>query len=240
MPTYAAIKREFPGAIAEDRFVASTRERLAPLGFDAENTIACVGVCRDELARPLIGDIGDAWGEAFNFSSLAGLLTLGRTGFAAARSHAPHFDGRERFVFITTPHVGIDGDGTLGRVQRRGQPAPTPACGALIALADELHAGALSTELDPDDIEQSLLRRRLDGLLEPNATVGQITHIARRAILQDLEHMIAGVDMTYVDYAVFSGVQIHTPEGDLVWPAEAYAVVRGERHELPPVTPDPA
>lgn len=233
MPMSTAITEEFPGAVAADRFVSDTRELLAPHGFDADNTIACLGACRDELARPLASLVVRAWGEAFNFSSLAGLLTLGRTGFAAARGHAPRAGGRERFVFITTPHIGVDAGGTVGRVQRPGQEQPTAACGALVALAEELSAGGLRTELDVDDVEQSLLRRRLEPLLkEPAPGIAEITRVARRAILEDLERLIAAADMSDVDYAVFSGVQIHTPERELVWPADAYVVTGGRRVEL--------
>ncbi len=238
MPTFTAISREFPGAIHTARFVAQTRELLAPHGFDADNTIACAGLCRDELARSLVAQIDETWGEAFNFSSLAGMLTLGRTGFAAARSHAPHVGGRERFVFVAMPHIGVDGDGALGRVQRPGQAAPTPACGALVALADELRDGPVRVNLDPDDIEQSLLRRRLQPMLgsvklDPaRHEIAELTRIAHTAILADLERLIAGVNMRDVDYAVFSGVQIHTPDGELVWPGEAYVVTGAHRTEL--------
>lgn len=237
MPPRTAIDSEFPGALDSERFVARTSEILARHGFDASNTIACVGVCRDEMARPLIDHVAHAWGEAFNFSSLAGLLTLGRTGFAAASSHAPRTGGRERFVYVTMPHIGVDRDGAIGRVQRRGQSEPTTACGALMALGEELSAGALATELDPDDIEQSLLRRRLAPLLAPHAadgalSIAEITRLARRAILEDLERLIAAADMSAVDYAVFSGVQIHTPGQELVWPAEAYVVTGGRRDDL--------
>lgn len=238
MPTFTAISREFPGAIHTTRFVARTKDLLAPHGFNADNTIACAGLCRDELARSLVAQIDATWGEAFNFSSLAGMLTLGRTGFAAARSHAPRVGGRERFLFVAMPHIGVDGDGALGRVQRPGQDAPTPACGALVALANELRDGPVRMDLDPDDIEQSLLRRRLQPMLgsvklDPQRhEIAELTRIARTAILADLERLIAGADMRDVDYAVFSGVQIHTPDGELVWPGDAYVVTNAHRTDL--------
>jgi hypothetical protein len=102
-----------------------------------------------------------------------------------------------------------------------------------MALADELRAGALRTDLDPDDMEQSLLRRRLQPLLgNAQLEIAEITRVARRAILEDLERLIAGADMREVDYAVFSGVQIHAPDCELVWPADAYVVAEGRRGEL--------
>lgn len=233
MSSTETLDRELPGCLPAAQFVARTTELLAPYGFDAENAIACAGVCRDELARPLIRQLMDAWGEAFNFSSLAGLPTLGRTGFAAARGHAPRSGGRERFVFVTLPHIGIDSGGVLGQVERPGQEQPTPACGALMALLEERHRGELRPDLDPDDIEQSLLRRRLRPLLaDGHIDIVALTRLARRAILEDLERLIAGSDMEAVDYAVFSGIQVHAPDAELVWPAESYVVLRGDKREL--------
>jgi len=233
MPAVTAVAREFPGSLDADRFVARTTELLAPFGFDADNAIACVAVCRDELARPLVDDVARAWGEAFNFSSLAGLPTLGRTGFAAARSHSPVVGGRERFVFVSMPHIGVDRAGTWGGIERRGQREPTATCGALAALAAELRAHNVRKDLDLDDLELSLLRRRLQPLLTTSSLdIVDITRVTRRAILEDLERLIASADMRGVDYAVFSGVQVHTPQGDLVWPGDAYVVVDGARREL--------
>ena len=227
-----AIAREFPNAIDADLYVASTVTSLSAFGFTADNTIACVGTCRDELTRALVDSVSHAWGEAFNFSSLAGSLTLGRTGFAAARGHAPRVAGRERFVFMTMPHIGIDDDEVLGMVNRRGQQNSSTACGALVALIEEFAQGDVSRALDPDDLELSLLRQRLHKVAGTATTIAALTRLARQVFLKDLEQLIANADMTNVDFAVFSGIQIHTPSRELVWPAEAYAVVNGERRDL--------
>lgn len=223
---------EFPGTVDIAHFVRRTTELLAPFGFTGENAIACVGACRDELSDPFISEVVRAWGEAFNFSSLAGMLTLGRTGFAAARSHAPQLHDRERFVFISMPHIGVDRHGELGRVHRPGHTESSTACGALMALASEIRRGEIPRGIDPDDVEHSLLRERLTPLVHSTMEIAELTRVARRAILEDLERLIANADMDGVDYAVFSGVQIHTPDAELVWPADAYVCVDGERTDL--------
>jgi hypothetical protein len=236
MALQTPLAREFPGAIDAKHFVDRTVEMLTPHGFDADNTLGCVGLCRDELTRPLVDHVVQAWGEAFDFSSLGAFPTLGRTGFAAARSHAPTIHGRDRLLILSMPHIGIDRDGRLGWSNRPGQTEATTACGAIAAVINECATGPVNQELDVLDPEQSLLRRRLCQLLPDQDLVGlgiaELTRVIRKAGLDDLERLIADADMERYDYAVFSGVQLHTPDGELVWLADAYVVVSGSRIAL--------
>lgn len=232
-----SLAREFPGTLPARVFVDRTIDLLAPYGFTADNALACVGLCRDELAQPLATLIAQVWGEAFNFSSLGGIMTLGRTGFGAARTHSPIVDGRERFVFFSMPHTAIDHTGVLGQIRRRGQDVPTPVCGALVALQGQMRTGQLSADIDPDDFELSLLRQRVSRFVTGSPAdcaddLAQLTRWARQIGLEDLERLISLGDMDKVDYAVFSAVQIHTPDGELVWPAEAYVSIAGQRSKL--------
>ena len=111
-----ALNQFFPGALPQDDFVTKTYRALQQLGFSAPNSIACVSVCRDELTLPLVTKIAEVWGEAFNFSSLAGMLFLGKTGFSAAYHHAPRIDGRERYVHFAIPHIAIGKNGESRQV----------------------------------------------------------------------------------------------------------------------------
>ena len=230
------ISKHFDGAMHEADFVQRSQSALEAYGFTAYNTIACVGVCRDELSRTLVDEVNAVWGEAFNFSSLAGMLFLGRTGFRAAQDHAPVERGRERYVYIAMPHIGVGPAGELGLCHRPGRAGPSSACGALVALLDELENGRVDTQIDPDDIEQSLLKASLLQRLDRDETPSllELTHVARETILSDLERMIAlTVETKKADYAVLSGVQIHGPdESNYVKPATFYAMVGGERNEV--------
>ncbi len=61
----------------------------------------------------------------------------------------------------------------------------------------------------------------------------ELTKIARKVIQEDLESAIGKVvDTSKSDYTMLTGIQIHTPEGTYVWPAESYVVKDGEKHEL--------
>jgi hypothetical protein len=232
----AVLQTQFPGAVPESHFVRATYEALRPLGFTADNTIACVGVCRDELCQPLTALVHGQWGEAFNFASLAGILLLGRAGFLAAHAHAPVFEGRRRYAYVVMPHLGLGSGGAIGECSRAGLPSVSHACGALCALQAELQSGRVKFSLDLDDPELSLVRMRLGRLLQwgqqPNLL--ELTLLAEQAMADDLDHMIElTVDPGQADYAVLTGLLIHGPARDnYVRAGRMYAVVRGQRHEL--------
>ena len=220
--------REFPGAIPQDRFVARSYEALGQHGFRPENTIAFASVCRDEITLSLVEDIERTWGEVFVFSSLGGMLTLGKTGFLAAQQHAPIENERERYVYYALPHIAIDAQGEFGIYYRPGRQKASHACGALMAFQHELESRSLQLAPDPDDIEQSVLKRHLLGKLRYGDVpdLPSLTRIAHAVILEELERMIRlTVDPTRSDYGLFTGIQIHIPGGrHFVWPGAAYAM----------------
>jgi hypothetical protein len=230
-----ALDKYFPGAMPERAFVEKTLDVLSGKGFSADNTIACVGVCRDEITQPFVEFVKQAWGEAFNFSSLAGMLFLGKTGFTAAQHHAPDVDGKERYVGFTMPHIAISSEGEIGICLRRGRKGPSSACGALAAFQAEMADGRVKIGIDFEDVEQSLIRIRL--LQEIH--YGQVpdllalTKTALKVIQKDLKRLIElTVDTGRSDYAVFTGIQIHGPNGNFIWPELSYCVVNGEQQSL--------
>ena len=229
--------REFPGAVPQDHFVAHSYETLHRHGFRADNTIAFASVCRDEVTLSLVEEIERTWGEVFTFSSLGGMLTLGKTGFLAAQQHAPIEHSRERYAYYALPHIAIDAQGEFGIYHRPGRRKPSHACGALVAFQHELQTGSLEVALDPDDLEQSVLKQHLVRKFRygevPN--LPSLTRIAHAVILEELERMIRlTVDPTRSDYGLFTGIQIHAPDGrHFVWPGSAYAVLDGKHLNLP-------
>jgi hypothetical protein len=228
---------EFPGAIPQDRFVARSYEALLRQGFRMENTIAFACVCRDEITLPLVEDIQRTWGEAFIFSSLGGLPTLGKTGFLAAQQHAPIDEGGlERYVYYALPHIAIGAQGELGVYFRPGRQTASHACGALMMFQHELANYSLVLALDPDDMEQSVLKAQLLRKIRYGNVPDllSLTRIAHQVILENLERMIQlTVDPTRSDYGVFTGIQIHAPEGrHFVWPGAAYVVKDGKKVSL--------
>ncbi|MBI4653829.1 MAG: hypothetical protein HY752_02390 [Nitrospirae bacterium] len=221
------LKRYFDRVYTEADFVKRTSEALSKLGFNADNSIASVCICRDEISQAMPALI-DVWGEAFNLSSLAGMFFAGQTGLAAAMHHSPIADGKERYVFYAVPHIAIDAEGHLGACKRTGRKEESTACGALNAFQKELSQGKLNLSMDEIDIEQSLLKRRL--LREiPYGHVPdllELTKITQKVVQKDIEYALNTiVDRRKSDYAVISGIQIHGPERNYVWVVSCYAVV---------------
>jgi hypothetical protein len=230
------LQRFFPTVNTEADFVKETAHALHGHGFTADNTIAIVDVCRDEISQSILQVVRDAWGEAFNLCTLAGMFFAGRTALTAAMHHAPRQDGRERFAFFSLPHIAVDGEGRLGVCERPGV-GESNACGALNVFLKELQQGKRSLTLDENDLEQSLLKMRLIKEI-PYGQVPDLltlTRTVQRVALCDLEAALRPlVDLGHCDYAVLSGIQIHGPDGNHVCPGPGYAVVKGARREIVP------
>lgn len=231
------VQSHFPGSLPEKHFVRRAAVTLIRQhGFTPANTLACVGVCRDELCRSLFDEVEKMWGEAFDVSSLAGILTLGRTGFAAAQAHAPLVQGRCRYVFFLFSHIGISAAGDLGVAMRPGREQPSAACGALVALLESHESQQRVGGIDWLDPEQSYLRSRLMRIRDLGDTrdLVELTKATHRASVEDLGTLMAGaVDHHREDYAVVAGIQVHGPDGlSLTWPGACHVVVQGTRSEI--------
>ena len=225
------------GAVPVEDFVTWTEWALARVGFRPSNALALVGVCRDELMVDFDDAVERVWGKPFIMGSLGGLVLVGRTGMSAALSHVPGEDGRHRFVAFCFPHIGIDEDGTVGRVQRRGMSRASTACGAVAAVQAQLASEQRDLVLDPEDVEQSLLRMRLAPLVPPGVVPGlpELTELVRRCAVQDV-HRFVGLarGSEPVDVATISGIVVHGPDGtDLVTTVEAEVVIDGVVIPLP-------
>ncbi len=226
----------YPDTLPVGDFVTWTDWVLSRFGFRPSNALPLLSVCRDELMLPLVDAVHATWGPSFDASSLAGLPFLGRTGIAAALGHAPGEDGRHRFVLFVLPHVGIDADGDVGVVRRRGVRRDTAACGALVAVRSQLGHGA-PPRPDPHDLEMGLLRDRLAGALGDAGVPDLLglTELVRTQAVAELDALVAalGSPEAPVDHAVLSGVVVHGPDGsDVVAPLAASVRIDGRRHRL--------
>ena len=234
-----ALDRHFPGAVLEEDFITGTSLRLDAEGFSANNTIACVALCRDEVTRPLFSDVERVWGPAFSLAGLAGMVTAGRTGLAAAIHHAPIEDDRRRFIIYAMAHIAIDADGMIGLVERPGLAEQSSACGALVAFRNELQTGTLQVEFDRYETEQSLLKHRLLPLIGYGEVpdLVDLTRLTVTAIEEDLSEILRSLADGWkatnqpmpADAAIFSGIQIHGPGGaNLIWPVSSCVELGGD------------
>jgi hypothetical protein len=231
------LSQRFPGAIMAREFVASHRQALAELGFTAENSLAGMGLCRDEICTPFEDLIQATWGPSFVFASLAGAVLPGRTAFAAFLHHAPEERGRDRIVCFGFTHVAVSPEGEQGWCRRPGRSEPSNACGALKGMLAALRSRGVMPEPAPQgDEEFARLCRRLAEELAGRVPTDLIdlTQVAYQALAADwrqiLDHQ---VDLGTTDVALVTGIQIHGPQGlEMVWIGESGAWVGGRRVEL--------
>ncbi|CAI5512014.1 unnamed protein product [Closterium sp. Naga37s-1] len=223
----------FPRAMQEEAFMKAVSQELSKLGFKRDNCIALVSTCRDEVCRPVVSLVDQEFGLSFNIAGLGGVLNCGSTGFKAAMSHSPEFrcetDGtvKERYIFFAFPHVSIGESGEVGSLLRRGRGKPSSACGALIAIQNDINAGK-ATVSDPYDEEYVLLKKKVKSLILRRGgseySLVEVTRAALAAINDDLEKLISlTVDPATADYAVITGVQIHS--GNQI-PGEPFRIER--------------
>lgn len=232
--------KEYSGNIhAEAEFIDVTYNALHELGFSADNTIACVSICRDELCQSLAQMVNERWGPAFILSSLAGMFWAGKTGLLAALSHSPHIGGRERHVFYAMSHVAVDEEGRFGYCKRPGRQDQSPACGVLAVLREQLAKGQINQDIGLLDIELSLIKMRLLKEIAPGEApdLFELAKISQKAIQTDLERSIRSlVDTSKSDYALISGIQIHETETNYILPSTFYVVVNGVKFDFQEVT----
>jgi hypothetical protein len=223
------LEEHFPGAILEEVFLERLADSLHKRGFTKDNSLAMTCVCRDELTLPFVKKCSDLWGNIFNMSSLAGMVFCGKTGFLAATNHSPRSHGRERYIILVASHIAINEDGEIGKCSREGRPSESSACGALRAFLSEVDQGKLNLKMDLQDVEQCLLKQ----VLIENIPFGKIpsllelTYLAHKLTLESTHALFQSIqsDLNPHDYAVISGIQIHSPAGTYFWSGKSLVCV---------------
>lgn len=221
------LQANFPGSLPMADYMNKTHFYLNQYGFEDENTMGMVGICRDEITDSLYDEVIKYWGRTFNCCSLAGFITMGKTGLAAATDHTPIFAGTRRFVFYAMPHIAISQEGEIGKVYREGIHKASHACGALEVIVNELQSGHLNLITDMQDIEQSIIRQKILSQLcygsKPNLV--EITKLACKIISEDAEKLLGNLDPNIFQYGVMTGVQIHGPmDSHWIYPQDFYVV----------------
>ena len=251
------VRQHFPGSIGMDDWLFRVENKLAQFGFTGDNTIAQTNFCRDEITAPLKNGIHEIFGYAMDIDGLAGFTAAGLTGLGAGMSHSPTEDGsgKERYVFFAMPHIAVDSAGKAGDCIRAGRAGCSHACGALIKLQpkfEELKAGGMQIRApgtcDHMDPEYSLLEARMLSAVQPQdippggLDLVQVTKLADGVIQKHMEELVrASVDPSKCDFAIVTGVQIHSyghtldewhPNMEYICPTRMTIVVNGQRTDV--------
>lgn len=224
---YEILQARFPGSIPMADYFERTAKALKSYGFDRENAVGMVAICRDEITEPLFEEVLKYWGKTFNCCGLSGFVLMGKTGLAAATAHTPIVDGIRRFVFYAMPHVAISQDGTVGEVYREGLQQVSHACGALSAIVGELQSGHLQLTMDLQDLEQSIIRQKMISAIQygDKPDLVEMTKLASQIIAQDVDQLLSPLDSSVFHYAALTGIQIHGPlDTHWIYPGNFYVV----------------
>jgi hypothetical protein len=176
------------------------------------------------VSRKLEEDFAPHYGPNFSMGGLAGFPHGGVVSFGAMAHHIP--DGGSCLICFG-PHVGVDADGKVGSVNRRGRAAPGACCGSAVAACG--HVGSVHKgEAKPNDA--SLLenpvqsqQEMVNTLLMPYAeTLAKASdpmvelplslYDAQKKLMDKI--VAAGCQEVPGDgkIALLGGVQINTPE----------------------------
>lgn len=152
------IKKYFPEAMEEEWFQRKSIERLTQIHqFDFDRMIVATSVCSDEINRSMTDpEYPGLSRDRFQLGGLGGYPFTGVTGLKAFASHIP--DNGFAVIFYG-PHIGISGDGTVGKVCRHHQDHPTSSCGALQMTVQQFldpkvaASGTMEDSLDHQELE---------------------------------------------------------------------------------------
>ena len=213
--------KAFPGALTNAEFCTMITETLESAGYDPKKTLVATSLCCDEVNRPLETDLSEIFDTNFNMGGLAGFPFGGATSFGAMAAHIP--DGGSCAV-VYGPHVGVDHDGSVGTVERRGRANGGACCGSAVAasgyVASVLSGDAKKGSIPEDalDAQQAMVgemllpyAKRLDKADSKMKELPLALYDAQSDLMGEIVSAAAGGVGGDGTIAVIGGVQINTP-----------------------------
>jgi Limiting CO2-inducible proteins B/C beta carbonyic anhydrases len=224
--TLQSINDAFPDAMPNIELVALLKTTLSEFGYDSSSTLAATALCCDEVNRPLVDDLEMEFGQTFTMGGLSGFAFGGVTSFGAMASHIP--DGGNCLV-VYGPHVGVDSEGNIGTVNRRGRKHGGACCGSAAAAAGHVHnlycqstdASAVAVAItDPLDAQQQFVNQlllpyaqRLEEANDKSVELPKAMFEAQNELLQRIVAQGCCNVGGQGRIAMVGGVQINTPPG---------------------------
>lgn len=217
------LRQAFPGALSNDELLERVRNRLIRKEFGKDTTLVASSLCSDEVNRPLEDTFLSFYGNHFAMGGLAGFPFSGLTGFGAMASHIP--DGGN-CLLVFGPHVGVDSQGNVGKVDRRGKGQSGTCCGSAVAASKYL-AQVVSGQADlmapPNsslDAQQTYVSTMLLPYASEIATASDPMVALPFATFKPIDNMMTRIVAKASSkvgpngkIAMLGGIQINTPEG---------------------------
>ena len=217
-------KMTFPGCITAHQLARSLDVLLKPKGFCKETTLLTTSFDCDEVCRDLEDELRSAYGQNFSMGGIGGFPFGGCTAFGAMGHHIP-INGQVLIVF--GPHVGIDFDGVIGKINRRGHEGSGHCCNTAHAAMEYVKAvksGSMIHSPDPSDpidaqqvfVNSALMEQsdRLLGATRPEVELPHIMFDCQEKLFKRIMDKCLPRDVPKgVKIALLGGILINTPEG---------------------------
>lgn len=226
-------KSSFPGIVTARQLGRSLRDILVSSSsaeFDPSNTLLVTSFDGDEMNRDLEDELRTIFGSNYNMAGIAGFPFFGATGFGAMSRHIPS-DGNCLIVF--GPHTGIDFDGTIGKVNRKGHPNGSGMCcctsAAAKAYVEAVRAGEQIHSPDPSDpidaqqifVNTALLKHaeRLENAEDPDIELPHAIYDCQVELWERIISKCCADEKSDIPkgslFAILGGIQVNTPPGEL-------------------------
>ena len=214
------IGRVFHGALRNGKLVASVSRALKKYGYGKKSLVA-TSFCADEINRPLETALSKKFSSHFSMGGLAGFPFGGVAAFGVMASHIP--DGGSCLV-VFGPHVGVDSDGYVGTVSRRGRREGGPCCDSAIAASDyvtRVFKGKATKAGPPTDLKDEQQYNvgdlllpyagRLEAAAEKMVELPYALYEAQKSMMDDIVQAACHTVEGDGKIAVLGGIQINSP-----------------------------
>jgi hypothetical protein len=218
------VKEVYTGAASSHQLAKSVATVLEKAGTDRKSTLLATSLCNDEVNRDLEDEFRTIFGNNFSMGGLAGFPFGGVFSFGAIARHIPQGGS---CLIVYGPHTGIDWDGVVGKVNRRGHLGSGGCCESAIAAAayaKGVSAGLQVKMPSPDEPTDSQL------IFAGQALLTQVERLENAKDLEiELPHILFDCQKDLMDriynkackdvatdggkIAFLGGIQINTPQG---------------------------
>jgi|GEM_PF-5067228 len=212
---YAAIEKEFSGAVAIPALVEQIEKEVGKLGYELQQAKPAISSCRDDTTAELEHALhAKGFLNAFHLHTLTGLPVSGKASIAAYYHHIPK---QGVGIIIYAPHLGVDAEGRIGSVNRHGIAHPSASCGAVHALLAHFKEGEenhIPGERELSDVAASFSREEVLHAEQPFLYIAETLYTKGMRMLQEQMHSVQEENKKEGDnehpVLLFGGIHIDT------------------------------
>lgn len=213
------VLNHFPGALREEHFIEQLYDVLHSYSeIFGDNTLLATSFCCDEINRNFEYKLSNIFGgRSFSMGGLAGFPFGGITSFCAFSHHIPEQDGSALLVY--GPHVGVDINGVVGKINRRKIPNSGFCCGSAVSalnLIDNCENVYLDYQQQyvKEIIKTKHYREQIFSAKNPQAELPRVLFDKQTEMINYIIDVGSKNNIPQnVILAVVGGIHINTPSG---------------------------